>query len=135
MIQKDKNFYRYHRGEIYYADLDPVVGHEQGGVRPVVILQNDVGNYYSPTVIIAPLTKKISKKPLQPTHVILDNIEGLIGASLFMLEAPRAIDKQRFKHYVGRLTREQMQKIELAIFASFGLDVEDVPSKNTEEQG
>lgn len=134
MRPNDRELHDYHRGEIYYADLDPVVGHEQGGIRPVVILQNDIGNRYSPTVIIAPLTRKISKKPLQPTHVVLEDIEGLTGRSLFMLEAPRAIDKQRFKHYVGRLTREQMRKIELAIYASFGLDRENVSFVRAEEQ-
>ena len=69
----DRNFHDFHRGEVYYADLDPVYGHEQGGTRPVLVLQNDVGNYYSPTLIVTAATRRTFKKPSQPTHVVLDD--------------------------------------------------------------
>ena len=81
----EHNFHDFHRGEIYYAALDPVYGHEQGGTRPVLVLQNDVGNYYSPTLIVTAATRRTFKKPSQPTHVVLDDAEGL-DPSLFMLE-------------------------------------------------
>ena len=120
-----RGFHDYYRGEIYYADLNPVFGHEQGGVRPVLILQNDVGNYYSPTVIVTALTQRLQKKPKQRNHVVLGDIEGLEGESVFMLEYFRTLDKRRLKEYVGKLTEEQMGKIEEALKISLGLGPED----------
>lgn len=73
----ENKFHDFHRGEIYFASLDPVYGHEQGGVRPVLVLQNDVGNYYSPTLIVTAATRRTFKKPTQPTHVVLEDAEGL----------------------------------------------------------
>jgi len=117
----ERNFHDYHRGEIYYADLDPVYGHEQGGTRPVLVLQNDVGNYHSPTLIVTAATRRLFKKPSQPTHVVLDDAEGL-APSLFMLEVIRTIDKRRVKSYVGKLTEGQMGKIDAALRVSLRLD-------------
>ena len=117
----ERNFHDFHRGEVYYADLNPVFGHEQGGIRPVVILQNDTGNYYSPTLIVAAVTRRTFKKPSQPTHVVLDDAEGL-EPSLFMLEVIRTIDKRRIRSYVGKLTGEQMGRINSALMKSVGLD-------------
>lgn len=117
----ERNFHDYHRGEIYYADLDPVYGHEQGGTRPVLVIQNDVGNYYSPTLIVTAATRSLFKKPSQPTHVVLDDAEGL-APSLFMLEVIRTIDKRRVKSYVGKLTEGQMEKIDAALRVSLRLD-------------
>ena len=117
----DHNFHDYHRGEVYYADLNPVFGHEQGGTRPVLVLQNDVGNYYSPTLIVTAITRRTFKKPSQPTHVVLDDAEGL-EPSLFMLEVIRTIDKRRVRGYVGKLTEEQMEQIDAALRVSLRLD-------------
>lgn len=122
----DNNFHDFHRGEIYFANLDPVYGHEQGGIRPVLILQNDVGNYYSPTVIVTAATRRTFKKPTQPTHVVLDDAEGL-DPSLFMLEVIRTIDKRRVCGYVGRLTKEQMMRVNAALLVSVGLDKDYAP--------
>ena len=122
----EHNFHDYHRGEVYYADLNPVFGHEQGGIRPVVILQNDTGNYYSPTLIVAAVTRRTFKKPSQPTHVVLDDAEGL-EPSLFMLEVIRTIDKRRIRSYVGKLTGEQMGRINSALMKSVGLDKDYIP--------
>lgn len=117
----ERNFHDFHRGEIYYADLNPIYGHEQGGTRPVLVLQNDVGNYYSPTLIVTAATRRTFKKPSQPTHVALDDAEGL-DPSLFMLEVIRTIDKRRVKSYVGKLTEGQMEKIDAALRVSLRLD-------------
>ena len=122
----ERNFHDFHRGEVYYADLNPVFGHEQGGIRPVVILQNDTGNYYSPTLIVAAVTRRTFKKPSQPTHVVLDDAEGL-EPSLFMLEVIRTIDKRRIRSYVGKLTGEQMGRINSALMKSVGLDTDYIP--------
>ena len=119
----DKDFKEYHRGETYYANLNPVYGSEQGGIRPVLILQNNIGNYYSPTLIVAPVTKRIEKKPYLTTHVILNRIPDMKykGNSLFMLEQLRAIDKRRMKGYIGKLTKKQMELIDQAARISLGL--------------
>lgn len=117
----EHNFHDFHRGEVYYADLNPVFGHEQGGTRPVLVLQNDVGNYYSPTLIVTAITRRTFKKPSQPTHVVLDDAEGL-EPSLFMLEVIRTIDKRRVRGYVGKLTEEQMEQIDAALRVSLRLD-------------
>ena len=107
------------RGELYYADLEPVIGSEQGGERPVVVLQNNKGNRYSPTVIVAPLTTKKIKSRL-PTHVTVSG-NGLRFSSLVLLEQIRTIDKKRIKRYVGTITANEMQMIENAIFISMSL--------------
>ncbi len=110
------------RGDIYYADLSPVVGSEQGGVRPVVIVQNDVGNKYSPTVIAAAITSKINKAKL-PTHIEI-NAEtfGLPKDSVVLTEQIRTIDKKRLKEHIGHLDDEYMTKVNDALSVSFGLN-------------
>lgn len=120
----ENKFHDFHRGEMYYADLDPVFGHEQGGIRPVLVLQNDVGNFHSPTLIVTAATRRIFKKPSQPTHVVLDDAEGL-APSLFMLEVIRTIDKRRVRSYVGKLTEEQMESIDAALRVSLHLAEDD----------
>ena len=127
----EHKFHDFHRGEIYYAALDPVYGHEQGGTRPVLVLQNDVGNYYSPTLIVTAATRRTFKKPTQPTHVVLDDVEGL-DPSLFMLEVIRTIDKRRVRGYVGKLTGEQMRRVNAALLVSVGLDKDYAPIAGTE---
>mgnify|MGYP000027900985 CR=1 FL=1 len=109
------------RGDIYYADLSPVVGSEQGGVRPVLIVQNDVGNRFSPTVIAAAITSQKEKSKL-PTHIELHSQEcGLSRDSVVLLEQIRTIDKRRLKEKMGKLDESSMQKIDHALSVSFGL--------------
>ena len=110
------------RGDIYYADLRPVIGSEQGGVRPVLIVQNDVGNHYSPTVIAAAITSR-QKRKNQPTHVELSGSAcRLKSNSTVMLEQVRTIDCDRLKDYVCSLDADAMKNIDHAIAVSFGLD-------------
>lgn len=109
------------RGDIFYADLSPVVGSEQGGVRPVLIVQNDIGNKYSPTVIVSAITSQINKAKL-PTHIELDAKEyGLQKDSVILLEQIRTIDKRRLREKVGHLDDELMKKVNEALSISFGL--------------
>lgn len=109
------------RGEIYYADLSPVVGSEQGGVRPVLIVQNDVGNKFSPTVIAAAITSQQDKNNL-PTHIEVDAAScGLSKDSVVLLEQVRTIDKRRLREKMGTLSGTQMNEINQALSVSFGL--------------
>ena len=110
------------RGDIYYADLSPVVGSEQGGVRPVLIIQNDTGNRYSPTVIAAAITSQTGKARL-PTHIDLpvDENCGLSRDSVVLLEQVRTLDKKRLRERMGRVDDRIMEKIDTAIAVSFGL--------------
>lgn len=109
------------RGDIFYADLSPVIGSEQGGVRPVLIVQNDVGNKYSPTVIAAAITSQINKAKL-PTHIEISAQEyGLVKDSVILLEQIRTIDKKRLREKIGHLDDELMEKVNDAINVSFGL--------------
>ncbi|NLF35096.1 MAG: type II toxin-antitoxin system PemK/MazF family toxin [Clostridiales bacterium] len=109
------------RGDIFYADLSPVVGSEQGGVRPVLIVQNDTGNRHSPTVIAAAITSQTGKARL-PTHIELSaKSYGLPKESVVLLEQIRTLDKKRLREYMGRLDEKQMQRVDSAIAVSFGL--------------
>ena len=111
-----------HRGDIYYADLSPVVGSEQGGIRPVLIVQNDVGNRFSPTVIAAAITSQQGKSPL-PTHIRLQAAgSGLAKDSIVLLEQIRTLDKRRLKEHMGRLDDISMNRVDRALQVSFGLD-------------
>ena len=107
------------RGEIYYADLSPIVGSEQGGVRPVLILQNDTGNHFSSTTIVAPITS-VPKKKSQPTHIFID-YDFLESESVVLLEQLRTIDKQRLSDYLGLISSKDLQKIEVSIAISLGM--------------
>jgi len=109
------------RGDIFYADLSPVVGSEQGGMRPVLIIQNDMGNRHSPTVIAAAITSQTGKARL-PTHINLTgNSYGLSRDSVVLLEQIRTIDKKRLREHMGRLDEALMSKVDDAIAVSFGL--------------
>ncbi|KRN65394.1 hypothetical protein IV80_GL001898 [Pediococcus cellicola] len=109
------------RGDIFYADLSPVVGSEQGGMRPVLIIQNNIGNHYSPTVIVAAITAKI-QKPKMPTHVGITAAEtGVERNSVILLEQIRTIDKQRLKDQVGQLAPDKMREVDTALKVSVGL--------------
>ena len=107
------------RGEIYFADLSPVVGSEQGGVRPVLVIQNDVGNKYSPTVIAAAITSQLSKTKL-PTHISLEQTFGLPKDSVVLLEQIRTLDKKRLKEKVCELDSLKMAEINQALLVSLG---------------
>lgn len=109
------------RGDIYYADLSPVIGSEQGGVRPVLVVQNDIGNKYSPTVIAAAITSQINKAKL-PTHIEISALEyGLQKDSVILLEQIRTIDKKRLREKIGHLDDELMDRVNEALSISFGL--------------
>lgn len=109
------------RGDVFYADLSPVVGSEQGGVRPVLIIQNDIGNRFSPTVIVAAITAQIQKAKL-PTHVEIEaKIHGMERDSVILLEQIRTIDKQRLTDKITHLDDETMRKVDEALQISVGL--------------
>lgn len=107
------------RGEIYFADLSPVVGSEQGGIRPVLILQNDTGNRYSPTTMVAAITGRKTKANL-PIHVKI-SAAGLKSESIVLLEQIRTIDKTRFGEYVGKLSKDDMGRVDHAVIVSLGI--------------
>ena len=110
------------RGDIYYADLSPVVGSEQGGVRPVLIVQNDIGNKYSPTVIAAAITSQINKAKM-PTHIEISAEEyGLNKDSVILLEQVRTIDKRRLREKIGHLDEMLMSRVNNALAISYGLE-------------
>lgn len=119
------------RGQMYYANLDPVIGSEQGGNRPVLVIQNNVGNRFSPTIIVAPITTRV-KKMRQPTHIGIPPFFGLPQNSMAMLEQIRTIDKSRLGDYVGCLDDDVMDYIDEALGISVGL--EDIHSPQDEEQ-
>lgn len=109
------------RGDIFYADLSPVVGSEQGGVRPVLIIQNDMGNRHSPTVIAAAITSQMNKAKL-PTHIeLIDQHCGLTRDSVVLLEQIRTLDKRRLRERMGHLEGEMMDQVDRAIAVSFGI--------------
>ncbi len=112
------------RGDIFYADLSPVIGSEQGGVRPVLIVQNDIGNKYSPTVIAAAITSQVGKSRL-PTHIDIHAASGLSKDSVVLLEQVRTLDKKRLKEKAGHLDDASMTRVNNAIAVSFGLSSEE----------
>ncbi len=110
------------RGDIFYADLSPVIGSEQGGIRPILVVQNDVGNRYSPTIICAAITSQINKAKL-PTHIEIDCTKyPLIKDSVVLLEQVRTIDKKRIKEKIGHLDEIIMNKVDKALLISLGLN-------------
>lgn len=110
------------RGDIFFADLSPVVGSEQGGLRPVLIIQNDVGNKYSPTVIVAAITSQLNKTKL-PTHVEIGNLgNGLSKHSVVLMEQLRTIDKKRLKEKIGHIDEPFIEKVQDALTVSLGMN-------------
>lgn len=108
------------RGDLFYADLNPGVGSEQGGIRPVLVIQNDVGNHFSPTVVAAAITSRKAKNSL-PTHILLENVPGLAPTSLLLLEQLRTIDRKRLRGYIGRISKEKMLEVDAALAISIGI--------------
>lgn len=114
-----------YRGNLYYADLEPVIGSEQGGVRPVLVVQNNIGNRFSSTVIIAPITSKVEFKKSLPTHVFIKAFEKVRYDSIILIEQCRVVDKQRLKSFLGRLDKEKMMEIDVALIDAFGIDINE----------
>lgn len=112
----------YRRGDIYFADLDPVVGSEQGGTRPVIVIQNDTGNKHSPTLIVATVTTRIRKKENMPTHLLIKDNPAFHEASVVQLEQIRTIDKCRIDNYLGKVTPHEMVAIEKALSISLAME-------------
>lgn len=124
---ENKSFHSVYRGDIFYADLEPVIGSEQGGVRPVLVIQNDIGNRHSPTVIVAAITSRI-KHRRQPTHVNLNGRQcGLHSDSTIMLEQLRTLDKQRLLGYVGSVGKAKMDEVDSALEISVGTSKKPLP--------
>lgn len=111
------------RGDIFYADLNPVVGSEQGGIRPVLVVQNNVGNKYSPTLVVLPISA--AKKHYLPTHIHIRGSKTLPKDSVILAEQIRTIDRYRLKNYVGSVDFELMEKVEKAMKISIGVDFDD----------
>lgn len=114
------------RGQIYYADLETTVGSEQGGVRPVLIVQNNIGNKYSPTTIIVAMTKRVHAKHNLPTHHFISSSVGLKHDSIILLEQIRTIDKARLREYIGTIGKEDMLQIERKLIVSLGINKYDL---------
>ena len=110
------------RGVIFYADLNPVVGSEQGGTRPVLIISNDIGNRHSPTVIVAAITSRVHTKAKLPTHTAVNDFEGLDKDSIILLEQIRTIDKHRLKQYMGLMPDNIMARVDKALAISISLN-------------
>ena len=110
----------YKRGDIYLANLNPFKGIEQGGTRPVLVVSNDIGNFYSDLLIIAPITSHLKKLDL-PTHVLLKDVRGLTTDSVVCLEQPKGIDKLRIIRYLGKISKEQMEAVDEAALESLGI--------------
>ena len=109
------------RGDIYYAELNPVIGSEQGGTRPVLIISNDIGNSHSPTVIIAAITGRTQTKAKLPTHTEVKDVEGLDRDSIILLEQIRTIDKQRLKNHMGTMPNNIMARVDKALAISLAM--------------
>ena len=116
-----KNF-GFRRGEIYFADLDPHYGSEQGGKRSVIVIQNNTGNKFAPTVIVAAVTSKVTKKPNQPTHVLIDRNPAFSRPSMVLLEQIFTIDKERIQRLLGQTTPDEMYQIDEALMNSLDLN-------------
>ena len=112
----------FRRGEIYFADLDPHYGSEQGGKRPVIVIQNNTGNKFAPTVIVAAVTSKVSKKPNQPTHVLIEQNPAFSRPSVVLLEQIFTIDKERIQRLLGQTTPDEMYQINEALMNSLDLN-------------
>ncbi len=111
------------RGDVFYADLDPIIGSEQGGIRPVLVVQNNVRNKYSPTLVVLPLST--AKKPHLPTHIHIYGSKLLSNNSIVLAEQIRTIDRDRLLRYVGSVGLEVMEKVDRAVKISIGVDCDD----------
>lgn len=135
--RKNNNNMKIKRGDLFYAALDETyVGSEQTGVRPVVILQNNIGNEHSPTVIVAPITSKVNSKAIIPTHVYIKGYKNRLKQnSLVLTEQIRAIDKIRLKHYIGTLDIGELRKVDKSLIISLGIDLEKIKKELPHREG
>ena len=117
-----KENWNYRRGDIYLVDLGTNIGSEQGGCRPVLLLQNNVGNHYAPTLIVAPVSSRYWKKSKQPTHSLIEGVQNLTSPSVVLAEQIITIDKERVMKYLGKVPEDQIQGIDKAVKVSLGLE-------------
>ena len=109
------------KGNLYYADLEPVIGSEQGGIRPVLVVSNNIGNRYSSTVIIAPLTSRVESKMELPTHIFIKSFDKIKVDSIILVEQVRVVDKQRLKSFLGKLPPNQLIEVDKSLIVAFGM--------------
>jgi|UniRef100_UPI0011C815DA mRNA-degrading endonuclease toxin of MazEF toxin-antitoxin module len=121
-----KENWNYHRGDIYLVDLGTNIGSEQGGCRPVLLVQNDIGNHFGPTLIVAPVSSRYWKKSKQPTHTLIEGIQNLSSPSVVLTEQLLTIDKVRVMKYLGKVPEDQMQNVNKAVMVSLGLKQPDI---------
>lgn len=134
---RENNNMEIKRGDLFYAALDETyVGSEQTGVRPVVILQNNIGNEYSPTVIVAPITSKVNSKSIIPTHVYIKGYKNRLKQnSLILTEQIRAIDKQRLRYYIGTLDLGELRRVDKSLIISLGIDLDKIKKEALHREG
>ena len=121
-----KENWNYHRGDICLVDLGTNIGSEQGGCRPVLLVQNDIGNHFGPTLIVAPVSSRYWKKSKQPTHTLIEGIQNLSSPSVVLAEQLLTIDKVRVMKYLGKVPEDQMQNVNKAVMVSLGLEQPDI---------
>ena len=121
-----KENWNYHRGDIYLVDLGTNIGSEQGGCRPVLLVQNDIGNHFGPTLIVAPVSSRDWKKSKPPTHTLIEGIQNLSSPSVVLTEQLLTIDKVRVMKYLGKVPEDQMQNVNKAVMVSLGLKQPDI---------
>lgn len=121
-----KENWNYHRGDIYLVDLGTNIGSEQGGCRPVLLVQNDIGNHFGPTLIVAPVSSRYWKKSKQPTHTLIEGLQNLSSPSVVLTEQLLTIDKVRVMKYLGKVPEDQMQNVNKAVMVSLGLKQPDI---------
>lgn len=121
-----KENWNYHRGDIYLVDLGTNIGSEQGGCRPVLLVQNDIGNHFGSTLIVAPVSSRYWKKSKQPTHTLIEGIQNLSSPSVVLAEQLLTIDKVRVMKYLGKVPEDQMQNVNKAVMVSLGLEQPDI---------
>ena len=121
-----KENWNYHRGDIYLVDLGTNIGSEQGGGRPVLLVQNDIGNHFGPTLIVAPVSSRYWKKSKQPTHTLIEGLQNLSSPSVVLTEQLLTIDKVRVMKYLGKVPEDQMQNVNKAVMVSLGLKQPDI---------
>lgn len=121
-----KENWNYHRGDIYLVDLGTNIGSEQGGCRPVLLVQNDIGNHFGSTLIVAPVSSRYWKKSKQPTHTLIEGIQNLSSPSVVLTEQLLTIDKVRVMKYLGKVPEDQMQNVNKAVMVSLGLKQPDI---------
>lgn len=122
------------RGDIYYARLNPIIGSEQNGFRPVVVIQNNVANEFSPVVIVAPITSKVDSKPRLKTHILIEENGSITHDSIILIEQVRVLDKTRLGSYLCSLEKNKMEEIDMALIHQFQIDIDSYIAKRKEKK-